>query len=58
MWLMTPFGFFSIVCATGKGGKPHPDLRMVRARKRTHLQALRARHPDLPPLKATKRTDY
>lgn len=57
MWLMTPFGFFSIVCAKNTDGT-HATLRMIRARCIGHLIALRKRNPQLPPIKATQNTDY
>lgn len=51
MWLFTRDGFFSAVCARqgdGKGGQPlDPDRLMVRTRIRGHLEALKARFPDL-----------
>ena len=48
MWLFTKYGFFSAVCArqgSGHHGQP-VDLNriMVRARLRTHLEALKDRH--------------
>ena len=51
MWIFTKHGFFSAVCARqgdGKHGKPvDTDRIMVRARIRSHLQALKKRFPDL-----------
>lgn len=51
MWIFTKHGFFSAVCArqgTGKHGQGvDPDRIMVRARIRGHLDALKARFPDL-----------
>lgn len=51
MWIFTTYGFFSAVCArqgSGKHGQPvDPNLIMVRARLRTHLEALAARFPDV-----------
>ena len=49
MWIFTRYGFFSAVCARqGEGhyGAPvDPDRIMVRARVRSHLEALLARFP-------------
>jgi hypothetical protein len=51
MWIFTKHGFFSAVCARqggGKHGQPvDPDLIMVRARVRGHLEALKKRFLDL-----------
>jgi hypothetical protein len=51
MWLFTKHGFFSAVCARqgdGKHGKPiDPNRIMVRARLRSHLEALTKRFPEL-----------
>ncbi|MCY2963789.1 MAG: DUF6508 domain-containing protein [Planctomycetota bacterium] len=51
MWIFTKHGFFSAVCArqgSGKHGQPvDPDRIMVRARLRSHLNALKDRFPDL-----------
>lgn len=58
MWLMTPFGFFSIVCARDGSGRPHPRLRMIRARKQTHLEDLQRRYPQLGKIEYTAKTDY
>lgn len=59
MWLMTPFGFFSIVCAhAGAPGLPNTDKRMIRARCRKHLEALRRYAPGLPAITETGNTDY
>jgi hypothetical protein len=51
MWIFTKHGFFSAVCArqgNGKHGQP-VDLEriMVRARVRSHLDALKKQFPDL-----------
>ena len=50
MWLFTKHGFFSAVCArqgNGKHGQPvDPGRIMVRARVRSHLEALKSRFPD------------
>ncbi|MFN0020842.1 MAG: hypothetical protein ACKVP0_21490 [Pirellulaceae bacterium] len=51
MWIFTKYGFFSAVCARqGKGERGQPvDLNrlMIRARLRSHLEALQKRYPDL-----------
>ena len=51
MWLFTKYGFFSAVCARqGKGDYDQPvdtDRLMVRARLKSHLEALKQRVPDL-----------
>lgn len=51
MWVFTKYGFFSAVCARkgdGKHGQPvDPDRIMIRARLRSHLDALLKRFPDL-----------
>ena len=51
MWVFTKYGFFSAVCArkgSGKYGQPvDPDRIMIRARLRSHLDALLKRFPDL-----------
>jgi hypothetical protein len=50
MWIFTKHGFLSAVCARqgdGKHGQPIDPARiMVRARVRTHLEALKERFPD------------
>lgn len=51
MWIFCKHGFFSAVCARqgdGNHGQPiDPNLLMVRARVRGHLEALKARFPEL-----------
>ena len=51
MWLFTKYGFYSAVCARqgdgGHGQPVDPNRIMVRARLRTHLEALKDRFPDL-----------
>src|SRR3981081_2484815 len=51
MWIFTKHGFFSAVCArqgNGQHGQPvDPDRIMVRARDRSHLEALKKRFPEL-----------
>ena len=50
MWIFTKHGFFSAVCArqgSGEHGNPvDPNRIMVRARLRSHLEALKKRFPD------------
>jgi len=50
MWIFTKHGFFSAVCARqgdGKHGQPvDHDRIMVRARVRSHLEALKKRFPE------------
>ena len=47
MWIFTKYGFFSAVCARqgdGKHGRPvDPKRMMIRARVRSHLEALKRR---------------
>ena len=51
MWLFTKHGFYSAVCARqgdGSYGQPvDPNRIMVRARLRSHLEALKDRFSDL-----------
>jgi hypothetical protein len=51
VWLFSKYGFYSAVCARqgdGEQGRPVDPARiMVRARLRSHLQALKERFPDL-----------
>jgi hypothetical protein len=51
MWLFTKHGFYSAVCARQGDGKHNqpvdPDRIMVRARLRSHLEALKTRFPEL-----------
>jgi hypothetical protein len=51
MWVFTKYGFFSAVCArkgSGTYGQPvDPDRIMIRARLRSHLDALLTRFPDV-----------
>ena len=55
MWLVTPFGFYSVVAKTG-------DLRdgllTIRSRVRSDLEALREYVPSLGPIAESKQTDY
>ena len=51
MWIFTKYGFFSVVCSRqgdgGYGRKVDTRRVMVRARVRTHLEALKDRFPCL-----------
>jgi len=51
MWIFTKHGFYSAVCARQGNGKHNqpidPDRIMVRARMRSHLEALKDRFVDL-----------
>lgn len=64
MWLFTKYGFYSAVCARrgdGAHGQPiDPERVMVRARLRSHLEALQARFESLRDceLQASSDTDY
>jgi hypothetical protein len=65
MWIFTKHGFFSAVCARqgdGKHGQPvDPNRIMVRARIRSHLEALKKRFPDLlgeSEIQESAETDY
>ena len=65
MWIFTKYGFYSAVCARKGKGEHHqpvdPDRMMVRGRVRTHMEALKARFPDLLggcEIKETGSTDY
>ena len=56
MWLVTEFGFFSIVA---KPGDAERGLLTVRARVRGDLEALQRRYlPTMGPITASKATDY
>lgn len=50
MWLFTKHGFYSAVCARQGNGEHHqpvdPNRIMVRARVRSHLEALQQRFPE------------
>src|SRR4051812_34371116 len=56
MWLITNFGFFSVVQKPGQ----HATVQLtVRARAKADLEALRERYlPALGPVEAGKGTDY
>jgi hypothetical protein len=65
MWIFTKHGFFSAVCARqGDGKKSQPvdaNRIMVRARVRSHLEALIANFPDLLKdctIQESRNTDY
>ena len=62
MWLMTKYGFFSIVSAwkTETDKTPHPDLVMIRSRRREHLGNLQNRFEILKDcvITETPHTDY
>lgn len=65
MWLFTKYGFYSVVCSRegdGAHGQPvDPGRVMVRARVRGHLEALKARLPELlagSEIQHSKGTDY
>jgi hypothetical protein len=55
MWLITPFGFYSVVA---KSGDQHDGLLTVRSRVRSDLEALREYVPSLGPIAESKQTDY
>ena len=64
MWIMTPYGFFSIVRARDYSAPsaypppPHPDLMMIRAQNRNHLEALKNHFAGLPEIDEKSGTDY
>lgn len=65
MWLFTKHGFYSAVCARQGNGSyiqpVDPDRIMVRARIKTHLEALKIRFPALLgdcDIKSDTGTDY
>lgn len=47
MWVFTIYGFYSIACASRPDGSLDPDVVMVRARRKDHLQNLQRRCPQL-----------
>lgn len=56
MWLVTDFGFFSVV---QKPGDAEAGTLTVRARVRGDLEALRSRYlPTMGPVRESKATDY
>lgn len=60
MWLFTPLGMFSVVCAHAPGGGPLEETLMIRARDVKHLKALQAKYTILKERKivATPGNDY
>jgi hypothetical protein len=46
MWVFTRFGFFSVVCDT-KHGPLNPEMLMIRARVRSHLEKLKNKFSNL-----------
>jgi hypothetical protein len=62
MWLFTRYGFYSVACVNHCLGADIIDTSrvMVRARKRSHLEALQVRFPALSSLEIerTDHTDY
>lgn len=63
MWLFTKHGFFSVVCGREEGGKGRgidPNAIMIRARRRSEIDALRDAVPVLWPHEVTETgsTDY
>ena len=65
MWLFTKYGFFSAVCAKKNKSEPgqpvDPERLMVRARVRSHLEALQKRFPESlgeRPIEVHVGTDY
>lgn len=65
MWLFTPYGFFSAVCARQGDGKignpPDLDMMMVRARDNEHLVNLTMMFPEelkSIPIKESQTNDY
>lgn len=47
MWLFTRYGFYSVACAKKKDGSLDPSAMMVRARRKSHLEALQKRFAQL-----------
>jgi hypothetical protein len=47
MWLFTRYGFFSVACARTQEHVADPDLLMIRARRKEHLDNLKQRFPSL-----------
>lgn len=65
MWIFTKYGFFSAVCARQSvamfGAPVNPDVIMVRARLKGHLEAIQWRFSDelgAIPIKEFQGTDY
>ncbi|MCK5941448.1 MAG: hypothetical protein KAI24_05715 [Planctomycetes bacterium] len=62
-WIQSVYGAFSIVLAdTAPGsGEPDPETLMIRARRRAHLDALKARFSplsDIEVIESSPRHDY
>lgn len=58
MWMMTKYGFFSIVCAHDEKGRPHKNLMMIRARKKEHLERIQKFDTKFAHITETGHTDY
>lgn len=62
MWIMTPYGFFSVVCAHDRDPEtPGPDYNrmVIRARNRDHLESLKkTMSMRLPRINCNEGTDY
>lgn len=64
MWIMTPYGFFSVVCAKDssdllEADLPRDDKMVIRARDRAHLENLKKAIPGrLPRINSHAGTDY
>jgi len=55
MWLITPFGFYSVVA---KSGDKHDGLLTIRSRVKSDLEALKEFVPSLGPIAESDETDY
>jgi hypothetical protein len=55
MWLITPFGFYSVVA---KSGDKQDGLLTIRSRVKSDLEALREYVPSLGPIAESNETDY
>jgi len=58
MWIFTKYGFFSVVCAKDRKGNSDPNLLMVRARERHHLEDLCFQFELKNRIRESKKTDY
>jgi hypothetical protein len=47
MWIFTRYGFYSVACGRKQNGSIDPEIMMIRARSREHLEALKSRFPVL-----------
>jgi len=47
VWLFTRYGFYSIACAQKEDGSLDPSMLMVRARRKSHIEALQKRFAQL-----------